>query len=401
MTARAAARLAWSAWAIVVALCAGSLALLALDLHTHVTGIFGFRGSTLLEGASYGTVGALVAARRRENPVGWLFLAAGLLSAAQGFGLEYGIRGILAEPGSLPGTNVAALVQGVAWIPPLGLITLLFLLFPSGRLPSPRWTPIAWLAPAAIALMTLGVLLTPGPLDTLRVSNPAGVEGLRRFLDAAAGLGLLVAGAGLVASAAAMLVRLRHARGEERAQLKWFVYAAAVVAVAILPSTLASDGILPGGGVFSVLLIVAIAGVPVAAGIAILRYRLYDIDRIINRTLVYGALSTGLGGLYFGIVVGLQAASSSVTRGSDLAVAGSTLVVAALFRPARRRIQALVDRRFYRSRVDAARTLDDFSASLRREIELESLTAELRVVVERTLQPAHVSLWLRPQKAER
>jgi len=395
MTARSASRLAWSTWAIVVALCAGSLALLGLDLHTHVTGIFGFRGSTLLEGASYGTVGALVASRRRENPVGWLFLAAGLLSAAQGFGLEYGIRGILAEPRSLPGTNVAALVQNVAWIPSLGLITLLFLLFPSGRLPSPRWTPVAWLAPAAMALMTLGVLLTPGPLETLRVSNPAGVEGLRRFLDAAAGLGLLAAGAGLIASAAAMLVRLRHARGEERAQLKWFVYAAAVVAVAILPSTLASDGVLPGGGVFSSLLMVAIAGVPVAAGIAILRYRLYDIDLIVRRTLVYGVLTAGLAGLYFGIVLALQQVFSPITQGSELATAGSTLAVAALFRPGRRRVQELVDRRFYRSKVDAARTVEAFSARLRREIELEALSAALAGAVVQAVQPAHVSLWLR------
>ena len=195
-----------------------------------------------------------------------------------------------------------------------------------------------------------------------------------------------------------MIVRLVRARGEERAQLKWMAFAAALLVVGFVGANFADSMGNAAQVVADVVISLAFAGVPIAAGIAILRYRLYEIDRIVSRTLVYGLLSAGLAGLYFGIVIALQQVFGALTRGNDLAIAGSTLAVAGLFRPARRRIQAFVDRRFYRGRYDAQQTLEAFSARLRDEVDLEALTAELSAVVRTTMKPRHVSLWLRSEE---
>ena len=398
MSRRASAALAWSLWVLAAGFVAAGVTLTALTwgIPTPAEDLGPDGVGFLVALIGFPTVGALVASRRPDNRIGWLFCGVGILLALAAFVPQYADYALFAKPGSLPGGRWAAWAS--SWLDSTFILSvcLILLLFPTGRLISRRWRPALWLVAASLSTAILNGSIRPGRIRTdIPVENPLGIEGAKTFLDVVDNVAFFVFVLSVLVSALSMVLRFRGARGDEREQVKWLAYSAGF----LVASFLAANGASALGSfwdkVAGALIGVAFAAIPLSAGIAILRYRLYDIDRIINRTLVYGALTAGLASLYFGIVVGLQAASSSVTRGSDLAVAGSTLVVAALFRPARRRIQTLVDRRFYRSKVDAARTLEDFSARLRREIELESLTAELGVVVERTLQPAHVSLWLR------
>ena len=274
----------------------------------------------------------------------------------------------------------------------LGGTALLFLLFPAGRLPSRRWRPLVWLIGAVTLAYVLATALNPGPLYYLPgVDNPLGVEG------ADAVLGAIVDGAGTVAivtilaAVASLVARFRRSRGQERQQLKWLVYAAALLFLSAPVQPLLSELEVAGVAISDMVFGALIALIPIAVGIAILRHRLYDIDLVIRRTLVYATLTATLGAAYLGsvLLIGL-----AVGR-SGFAVAVSTLAVAALFRPALSRIQAVVDRRFYRRRYDAGRTLEAFGGRLRDELDLETLTADLRGVVRETVQPAHVSLWLR------
>jgi hypothetical protein len=272
------------------------------------------------------------------------------------------------------------------------------LLFPDGRLPSRRWRPVLAGLLAGIVLLMLAGTLPPGRFAEpfAEVSNPFGVPGTRGVMAAVDLVGWVLVIAGIGLAGGAMVVRLRRAAGIERQQLKLVlaVGSAAAAAAALIMTTWfvwPSDGLQIRMGV----LCICLATVPAAAGLAILRYRLYDIDLIIRRTLVYGVVTAGLGGLYFAIVLALQQAFSGFAGGSDLAVAGSTLAVAALFRPVRNRVQALVDRRFYRRRYDTQRTLEAFSARLRDEIDLGTLRRELLQVVDETMRPANLSLWLR------
>jgi hypothetical protein len=343
------------------------------------------------------TAGALVASRRPENPIGWIFVGVGIPWALSGFAGEYATYTLFAEPGSLPGGDVMAWLASWLFFPPLfAAPAFLFLLFPNGRFLTPRWRLIAWLTAAGMVATALSSTLHPGLLEEPpfeQVVNPFGVEGAGRLLDVVGILGWLSTIVTIPASAACMLLRLRSARGLERQQLKWVASAAALFALSLIGSlgTFAVGG--EEAGQLTVL--GAYAAIPIAAGYAILRHRLYDIDVVINRTLVYGSLTALLAGTYFGFVLLFGLALEPITRGSELAVAASTLAVAALFRPARRRIQAAVDRRFYRRKYDAARTLESFTARLREEIDLEALRAELTGVVRETMQPGHVSLWLR------
>ena len=337
-------------------------------------------------------IGALIAWRRPENPIGWIFAATAFFWSLGFTGGEYAIYALLAEPGAVPGGEVGAWVGIWFWLPGVGLpATLLLLLFPDGRLPSRRWRPVLWVAVLGLALGTTGGALNPGKLDSETLGdleNPFGVgsNALNTIAEACIAVTALCA----LLSIVSLILRFRRARGEQRRQLKWVL--TAFVACAVL--------LIVGFGTFeeawgSALLFAGIAGLPISTGIAILKHGLWDIDVIVRKTLVYGAVSALLAGLYFGIVIGLQQVFSSFTGGSDLAIAGSTLAVAALFRPARGWIQGVVDRRFYRRKVDAAKTLDAFSARLRDEIDLDALGIELRRVVQETMQPAHVSLWLR------
>jgi hypothetical protein len=385
--------LAWALFALSLALSAAGVALLA-QVPGEVLDRAGnsFALSTLFVAILlvFGLVGAVVASRLPTNPIGWLFLALALIEGVFELAFGYTHYSLHAGHGALPGEVWMAWLSN--WTSPLSppLLVAALLLFPDGRPPSPRWRWVLWACPLLIVLALAQYAFAPGPLDEFpAVTNPVGIEGLADVSSDPFVFALLVA------AAAGLAVRFRRSRGVERQQLKWFVYAAAVMAGFLVLSSLAQsllgdavdEDSIAAGFVFAA----CISGVPIAAGIAILRHRLYDIDVVINRTLVYGALTASLGGTYLLLVllIGLTLGESGV------AVAASTLAVAALFRPARARIQDLVDRRFYRRRYDAARTLDAFGARLRDEVDLETLAADLRGVAHDTLQPAHVSLWLR------
>jgi hypothetical protein len=382
--------LAWTAFGVSAALSAAGVVLLA-QVPAAVLERAGqsFALSTLFVAILlvFGLVGAVVASRLPSNPIGWLFLALALIEGV--FELAFGYTHYSLHVSPLPGEVWTAWLSN--WMSPLSppLLVAALLLFPDGRPPSPRWRWVLWGCPLLAVLAVAQYALAPGPLGEFpAVDNPAGVTWLPEIPSDPFVFALLVA------AAAGLAVRFRRSRGVERQQLKWFVYAAAMMAGFLVLSSLATaligaadeDSILAG-----FLFAACISGVPIAAGIAILRHRLYDIDVVINRTLVYGALTATLGAAYLllALLIGLTVGTS------DVAIAASTLAVAALFRPARTRIQALVDRRFYRSRYDAARTLDAFGARLRDEIDLETLAADLRGVVQETVKPTHVSLWLR------
>jgi hypothetical protein len=345
-------------------------------------------------------VGALVVARRPANAIGWMFSTIGLLVVGASLASEYSHYAYVTQPGAQPFAVAAAWYGSWAAYPIFGLtFTFTLLLFPTGRLLSPHWRPIAWLAAIGITANSVLAALQP----TLRleyegrtIPNPIGISGLPRPEQGAVGIVLtgLFVGVSL-AACASLVVRFRRARGMERQQLKWFAYAAALMVTAN-----AVGALLPFSGDPGAALTIAL--LPVAAGIAILRHRLYDIDRLINRTLVYGLLTAVLGLGYVGAVLLLGQLFGGVTEDPpSWAVAGATLAVAALFQPARRRIQAVVDRRFNRRKYDAAKTVEAFSARLRDELDLDTLSAELLAVAHQTMQPTTAALWLRPSAPSR
>jgi hypothetical protein len=340
----------------------------------------------------YALVGAFVAARRPRNPVGWLIGAGALLwtLAVLSSGLYWHMAFGRPDP--------PAAAEFVAWfgtwsfLPAFTfLLCLVPLLFPTGAPPGPRWRAVVRAGIVAGGLATLSNGLAPGPLETADypwVDNPLGIEGLG--LGTLADVSFVVLAGAVLAALASLVVRFRRARGIERLQLRWVAAAGCLLVLGAVGGGAVSGWVGEGAGWLGILL--GLLAVAVGVAIAMLRYRLYDIDVVINRTLVYGALTATLAGAYIGSVLLLQL---MLSPGSDLAIAGSTLAVAALFGPARARIQSAVDRRFYRRRYDAVRTLESFSARLRDEIDLDALDGELRVVIAETLQPAHVSLWLR------
>ena len=372
-------RLAWGGVVLTAVLMLAGLALRASFGNAWL----------LLIAVSFAGVGVLIAIHVPDNPIGWLFLGFGVLAAFNHLAGAYAYRALVSDPGSLPAGDVAASLAAHYWHPGFGLFVFSFLLFPNGRLLSPGWR---WVARATVVIY--GGLALLGIFDTTLQEESDFDFPVRPLFhgpvsDAATSVwnALLWANLPLLPVAAWSLVaRLRSSTGDESQQVKWFVYAVTVVMVAIPVSVLGL------GAAYGVLLLPLI---PASAAAAILKYRLYDIDVVINRTLVYGALTAILAGTYGVSVVLLQLALNGVTGDSGLAVAASTLAVAALFRPARSRIQATVDRRFFRRKYDVQRTLDAFTAGLRDEIALDALSAELIGVVTGTMQPAHVSLWLR------
>jgi hypothetical protein len=347
-------------------------------------------------GVPFSVMGALICARRPGNRVGWLLLIAGLSSTWYQVATGYVASGQDRER-LLPASPLVAWTASWAWVPALTAVLFLLLLYPTGRLLSRRWRPVAWAAGGWAVLAVVAMALSPelGPIPGH--DNPIGMPGaVGELLARAAESGVFFFGPFvvlLVISVAVLMVRFGRARGVERQQLKWLTYAAslAVVANFFWPAAWFTGGILPWLSVWAI---------PVAIGVAILRYRLYVIDRLINRTLVYGLLTTVLGIVYTGLVLVLGQLSGGVTdQPPSWAVAGATLAAAALFQPARHRIQQAVDRRFNRRKYDAARTVEAFSARLRDEIDLDTLTNELLAVVEQTMDPVRVSLWLRPAGA--
>jgi len=344
-------------------------------------------------------VGGLVASRRPRNPIGWFFIASAACFASQSFTLQYAFYGLKTEPGSLPAAEAIAWVQTWIWAPGVMLLlSFLPLYFPDGRLVSPRWRWVVGSALLVTAALTIQSALLPGDSRGSGLVNPLGVKALEPLLEISDPILFAPYFAVLFASAASIVVRFRRSSGEERQQIKWLAYTVSALPVWFLVNPLIVKNPLLVGAIDALLF----AGVPVATGVAILRYRLYDIDRLINRTLVYGLLSAALVAIYFGSVVVLQRIFVAFTGGdSQLTIVVSTLTIAALFSPLRRRLQAFVDRRFYRQRYDAARTLAAFSAKLREETDLDSLSADVVAVIRETLEPEHASLWLRAPAAER
>jgi hypothetical protein len=401
---RAAARLAWSLWALAILLEALGLYFGVVDAAARPAATTGFNdiGPVLLAAElAIITVGALVAARRHVNPIGWLLLAAGLVMALGDFAGAYAVHGLLARPGSLPGALFMAwLTEWTHGPTQFGAFALVFLLFPDGRPLSPRWRWVVWLA-AGVTAALVAVSLKPGPLDDFpSVSNPFGIGGAAGVVIAILGNAafylLLIT---LVLAAVSLILRFRRARGDERQQLKWFASGGAFVALAFLVAPVIwFTPALNDTPLWPILFVLALVAIPLSAGVAILKYRLYDIDLIIRRTLVYSVLSGLLLFVYFGSVVLLQSILRAVTgqQQSQAVVVVSTLVIAALFNPLRRRVQDLIDRGFYRRKYDAALVLATFRASARDEVELGPLIEHLMQAADETVRPEHVSLWLRP-----
>ena len=404
MSRRAAARFAWSACALSLALTLLSLVFLIPNLTHPDVPVYSFWIENVLFSVGFSTVGAVIVPQiPPENRTGWLFCAIGLLWAVAHFSAEYAIYALLTAPGSLPAG------EAVSWFfswPPvlaLGFMLFLILLFPNGRLPGDRWRWFARLGALSTLVGVVWIALSPGPIGAgLPIRNPLGMVGLpiayapvQTFMF------------GLIAVAVvSLLVRRFRARGVERLQTRWFTFAIALGAGGVILKYVIAEPLDLAwlGRVGYALDLIGTAGIPIAMGIAITRYRLYEIDLIINRTLVYGTLTATLALVYFVGVTATQAIFQTLTgheRLPQLAVVASTLAIAALFNPLRRRIQAFIDRRFYRQKYDAARTLGDFNARLRNETNLGTIGDDLIGVVRETLRPEHVSLWLRPDTASR
>jgi hypothetical protein len=386
MSRRTAARLAWS-------LCGGCVVggcgVVVLQLRNGTSELGWAPLAALL---AFAVVGGLVASRQPRNSVGWLLLAVALCMTVRLVGESYARYALITAPGSLPGGLYGGWVQW-SWAGVVAILAIFLpLYFPTGRLLSPRWRPVLWLGIAYLSAVASSAL-QPGPAEWLagypRAPNPVVyLPAAKPLLDVigVAGLCLFPAVGGAIT---ALVVRFRRSRGIERQQLKWFTYAAALAPLPFLVYE-----VVPGA--FGLLLAMTLPLVPISVGIAILRYRLYEIDRIINRTLVYGLLTLLLGLCYVvGSLVFVFVAGAGTDPPSWL-VAGATLAAAAVFRPVRRRIQAAVDRRFNRRRYHAARTIEGFSARLRDEIDLDDLSAELLALVDQTMEPTRASLWLRP-----
>jgi hypothetical protein len=409
-------RTTWLAWSLAVlslVLCVAATGLYLATLPVQPPSSWGTGGISAvlyvyLPFLAFPLVGALVASRRPENPIGWICLAVGsfwMLAIMSGSYAMYGLR--VASPGSVPFPAAIGSLSEVLAPATGGLIgTYLLLLFPDGKLPSRGWRPLAWLSGAVIVSISVGGVLTPGRLQDLgRVRNPFGLEGHPWVGDATQGVTLLLPLC-ILASAVSLVLRFIRSGGEEREQIKWLAFAASILG--LIPGILVPDDSGVANPLWENLLEDAVtlsfAGVPVAIGFAVLKYRLYDIDVVINRTLVYGSLTAMLALVYFGGVAATQTIFRALTgqeQQPQLAIVVSTLVIAALFTPLRRRIQGFIDRRFYRRKYDARKTLEAFSAKLRDETDLDALSDDLVGVVRETMQPAHVSLWLRPDPASK
>ncbi len=399
-------RLAWVAWSLClfcVALAVAGMVLGVLN-GRGLSEIFVEEGIAMIAAltVAFSVVGALVASHRPENPIGWIFCAAAFFQGLSISGFEYATYALITHPGSLPLGAEAAWIGQWIWAPGLGLILVFLpLLFPTGRPPSRRWRPVAWLGGLSIAIISIpgaAVLWFERGVALVRPEGPADEGGSHILFVIVEYTGfpmMLVAGLAAVVS---LLVRFRRTSGAVRQQIKWFASASALTFGFVF---LFEGRVNVEGGllevVYAVSSLIVVPSIPVATGIAILKHRLFDIDALINRALVYATLTATLAAVYLGSVVTLQRfLVFLVGEGSQLTIVASTLVIAALFNPLRRRLQNLVDRRFYRSKYDAARTLEAFSAKARNETSLDSLSENLTTAVEDTLRPSHASLWLRP-----
>jgi hypothetical protein len=391
---RPSVRLAWGLWLLVV-LVEGLVIAFLLANDGLTTRELITAAATWVPFLAFATVGAVILARRPGNRVGWLCWAIG-------FGITVSILGskqvwaVLADQGRSSAWAVLPQLGTIAWLGTLlGLLPFLVLLFPTGRLLSPRWRPVAWTLGLVLGLYLIARLFAPGPVDPAFPDNPLGIEsaeGLLLLVQSLVGVAVPVL---ILAVLASVVVRFRRAQGEERQQLKWFTFVVAAELVLLPGLGGLAERVAPEVGAL-VVFPVSISLIPIAIGVAVLKYRLYDIDRLINRTLVYGLLTALLISVYAGLVFLLGRLLDPATGDSALAVAASTLAVAALFQPARRRVQTVVDRRFNRRKYNAATTIEAFSTRLRDQVDLDNLATELLAVTDKTMQPTTVSLWLRP-----
>ena len=387
MSRRLASWLAWAVCALSLTLTALNFLLIALNVSLNVPAYVFWPELTSIA-VGYSVLGAIIASRLPNYPIGWICCAIGLIAAVDHFAGEYAVYALLAQPHTLPGGKAMLWLQGWFWMLFVGLIVFLLLLFPTGRLPSSRWRPFAW---ASVGVISAAVIWSSAISPDVGFNAPPSPVQLSVLL-----LGGVAAGS--------VIVGRRNARGVERQQIKWLLYVGPLFFIAAglhigFYYFWLSEG---SWGLWASYLLVIVGGLsgPIAIGVAILRYRLYEIDLLINRTLVYGSLTATLIVLYFGGIVALQSLIVALTgQKSTLAVVASTLLIAALFTPLRRRIQSFIDRRFYRRKYDARKTLEAFSAQLRDETDLEALSDDLVGVVRETMQPAHISLWLRRETA--
>jgi hypothetical protein len=410
MNARTAAWLAWTLAGLTVAIYAVAVVLTILTLIVDPSRLAEAAGGlvTILPYFSFPVVGVLIASRRPGNAIGWICLIAGLFWTAF-FENDVSNAYELARTGTVESSVKMDALSQASWVFPVGLLGIyMILLFPDGRLPSRRWRPFALFAGAVMVLINVSFVLAPGPLDSHPgVQNPFGLEQFP-WMTGAAVVTVLLLPLCILVSAFSLVLRFRRANQEMREQIKWLAFAASFVGLTYF-GTLASGLLLAPDSyttnetaplwvsVSQLLSYVSFASVPIAIGFAVLKYRLYDIEIIINRTLVYGPLTAALVLIYVGGVVSLQYAFRGLTGSeSQLAIVASTLAIAALFNPLRRRIQDVTDRRFYRQKYDAARTLEAFSRRLRNETDLDALGGDVLTVVRETMQPAHLSLWLKP-----
>ena len=410
MSTRIASRLAWSLWTLSLAAIGAGVAFQRLNASTPTEAPRGPAplgiGFVVLF-MSFATVGALISSRQPRNLIGWIFCVLGILGPFGTASEEYALYALVTKPGSLPGGEV--MVWLAAWFAGpiiIAMVAFVLLLFPDGRLLSRRWRPVVWINLVAISLI-FAWNFEPGQIDNLgllKVANPFGVVGAFALLHTLGTIGLFLVLAATIAGAISLVVRFRRSKGDERQQIKWFVLAGGIFCAAFavapvlwsVPLSPTTEWIWPA------LFLLSFGTIPVATGIAILKYRLYEIDLLINRTLVYGSLSATLVALYFVGIILSQRLFVILTGGeSTLAVVASTLLIAAMFTPLKRRIQSFIDRSFYRRKYDARKTLEAFSTKLRDETNLDALSAELVGVVGETMQPIHVSLWLRPSTSPR
>jgi hypothetical protein len=385
MGKKSARRLAWGVWLLGFVLNVAGGAWYAVGVKDGFTP---FAVVITLVYLAFLTVGVLIMANLPRHPVGWIFCVIGINFGLNNLLNSYAERAIK-SPNGLPGGAIAAWF-GWLWITNLFLLgTYLLQFFPTGRLPSPRWRPLAWLTGIGIFMVWFAEYFAPGQLPDFERDNPFGIAAAKGVLAVADVIGLALTALCALLSVASVVVRFRHAHQIERQQIKWFVFAVSL----LLPYMFVAANV--GSVVTDYGFAIVISLTPASVGLAILRYRLYEIDRIINRTLVYSLLTAILAGADLLLITTIEHLFQPIASGSDLVVAGSTLAVAAFVQPLRSRIQSTVDRRFYRHKYDATRTLEVFSTRLRDEIDLETLRLELGAVVQETMQPAHVSLWLR------
>ena len=401
---RTATRLAWALWAIYLLLQTTALVLsfLAWSYPPDANDPLSFftRGWLYLPASvAFATIGALIAARQPRNPIGWLFLAMGLVSVFGEIAEGYWRYALFVRPGALPAGELMLWinVRPYFFLPIFSALLVLF--FPTGGPPSRRWWVAGWLIIVGGLTNVVANAFIPDPLDvSVTITNPLGLSGAVRFLRFSAALGNYLLLLGALGTLMSLVIRFRRAGAVERQQIKWLAYALAFYVASIgLATSLITPTVKPSPLVNLLFVVQAFSGalVAAAAGIAILRYRLWDIDIIIRRTLVYSLLTLTLGLVYLGCILISRTLIAPYLGGSELAIVASTLAIAALFNPLRRRIQNLIDRRFYRRKYDAAKVLETFGATMCDETDLERLTADLLQVVDETMQPEFVGLWLR------